>query len=480
MTEPNVRRAGPGPAIGAPAPFVERRLDSRRSDDRLSWREATLLARSLDILVADLPAGARLAGLLELLAETVGARRTAVLSDSTGRRIAVLAGNGEDPAQAMALAAWLDANAPGSRADRAARPPAAIEIARSGSAAAAAGTAAGTAAGQYAMVEIPSSGRVILGFDLADPADIEGIDRRLPPQLARHAAVALALVTRQMAAEHEAADLRARDQERERYVSTVAHDLRTPLTGLAGYFELIAEGRVEDVAVRTEFLERSREIVDTMGELVSDLLEMSRIEAGNLGLELAPFSVADVARRVRDSLQPIALKGNVELRADLPPRVRAALGDRRRVEQILTNLGANALKFSPQGGTVEIVGWFVGPVALIAVRDEGAGMTAADRARVFERFYRLPQHMRITGTGLGLPIARELARAMGGELDVASVVDSGSSFVLALPGPAEVAPELVRATLDAALTAAEVQLEEAAVIRALRATGRFEGGSPAP
>jgi signal transduction histidine kinase len=216
-----------------------------------------------------------------------------------------------------------------------------------------------------------------------------------------------------------------------------------------------------------------------MGDLVGDLLEMSRIEAGNLGLEMAPFSVADVGRRVLDALRPIGLKRQVELRSDLPPRIRAAVGDRRRVEQILTNLAGNALKFTRDGGTVEIAGWFDGRVALVAVRDDGAGIASEDRPRIFERFFRLPGHARITGTGLGLPIARELARAMGGELDVASVPDSGSSFVLALPGPAEVEIDVLRALLQAALAAEEIRLEEAAVVRAMHEAER-SGGEPAP
>jgi signal transduction histidine kinase len=437
----------------------------------MSWRETSLLARSLDILVTDQPAEARLAGLLELLGETVGARRVAILAASGERRIAVAAMPDEDPADALALAAWLDANAPASRAERAARGPADVSIARAATAGTPPPAAIDEAERHYAWLEIPSSGRVILGFELPDAEGIPSVARQLPPQLARHAAVALALVSQQAAVEREAAELRARDHERERYVSTVAHDLRTPLTGLAGYLDLISDGRVDDPAVQADFIERSREIVETMAELVADLLEMSRIEAGSLALELEPFSVAEVAGRVLDSLQPIALKGSVELRSDLPPRVRAAVGDRRRVAQILTNLAANALKFTGQGGRVEIAGWFEGLVALIAVRDDGPGIAGDDKARIFERFYRLPGHARITGTGLGLPIARELARAMGGWLDVASVLDSGSSFVLVLPGPAEVEWPVLMAAHEAALAAEEVRLEEAAVIRAMRLAG---------
>jgi signal transduction histidine kinase len=468
-----------GPTIGAPPPFVERRVSARRNDDQLSWRETTLLARSLDILVADLPAEGRLAALLGLLANTVGARRAAVLSVAGERRIAVAAGELEDPADALALAAWLDARGSGSRAERAASGPAAVSIARAVTPELRPAAGPEPEANHYAWIEIPSSGRVVLGFDLPSATAVEEVAERLPRQLARHAAVALALVSDQMAGERESIGLLARDRERERYVSTVAHDLRTPLTGLAGYLELIADGQVDDPAVRSDFLQRSREIVETMGDLVADLLEMSRIEAGNLGLELAPFSVADVARRVIDALRPIGLKRRVELRSDLPPRIRAAVGDRRRVEQILTNLVGNALKFTNEGGSVEIAGWFDGRVALVAVRDDGAGIAAEDRPRIFERFFRLPGHARITGTGLGLPIARELARAMSGELDVASVQDSGSSFVLVLPGPAEVELEVLRASLDAALGTEEIRLEEAAVIRAMHEAER-SGDKPAP
>ena len=96
--------------------------------------------------------------------------------------------------------------------------------------------------------------------------------------------------------------------------------------------------------------------------------------------------------------------------------MRVATADRRRVEQIVTNLGANALKFTPSGGNVEIVGRFDGVVAIIAVRDDGPGIPADDRSRIFERFHRMAGHERITGTGLGLPIARDLARQMGGDI----------------------------------------------------------------
>jgi hypothetical protein len=177
----------------------------------------------------------------------------------------------------------------------------------------------------------------------------------------------------------------------------------------------------------------------------------------------------------------------VDLRTDLPPRLKAATGDRRRVEQILTNLMGNALKFAPVGSAVELAAWFDGSVAVVAVRDEGVGIAPDDRPRIFERFYRVAGDERITGTGLGLPIARDMARAMAGDLDVASVPGSGSSFVLVLPGPAGAEPTAVASATTRAVADEEVRLEERAVLRAIasspterRGGDRRAGGKQRP
>ncbi len=322
------------------------------------------------------------------------------------------------------------------------------------------------------MLPIPSAGQVVLGFEFDGPGRADRLAERLPPQLARHAAVALALVTEQLATERELSSLRAAEAERTRFVSTVAHELRTPLTGLRGYLELILGGKVAEPEVERDFLERSLGIVGSMSDLVGDLLELSRLESGTLELDIEQFSVAEAAARVVGGLLPIALECDIRLRTSLPPRLQSATGDRRRVEQILTNLVANALKFTAPGGSIELTARFDGPVAIIAVLDDGTGIIAEDRGRIFERFHRLEAHERITGTGLGLPIARDLARRMDGDLEVASVPGSGSAFVLALPGPAAIDSMLVKAALARALAAEEVGLEERAVLRAMAVAGR--------
>src|SRR4029077_17003502 len=174
----------------------------------------------------------------------------------------------------------------------------------------------------------------------ARPADAERLADRLPPAMARHAAVVLSLVTSQLATERGSAALRVRGLGRGGFFSTVAHELGTPLTGLRGYLELILGGQVDDPAIERDFLERSRSIVGSMNELVGDLLELSQLESGTLGLEIGPFSVAEAGGQVAANLLPIAIDRGVALRTSLPPRMRVAIADRRRVEQILTNLAA--------------------------------------------------------------------------------------------------------------------------------------------
>ena len=465
------------PDVPPPPKFVDRRQRSRREADRIAQDERLLLARALDVLATDASSEERLAGLLDLLAQTVGAERAAVVADGTARRVAVAATGPADRDAAIALATWLDSAAPRSRARRAAARRAPISVVLRGETATRSARAAGTSADlSFACLTIQAAGEVTLGFSFRGPIAADVLAGRLPPALARHAAVALALVTDGLATERELAGLRAAETERARFVSTVAHELRTPLTGLSGYLDLILDGRVGDAEVEREFLERGRTIVGSMAALVDDLLELSRLESGTLALELGPFSVADALQAVAAGLLPIALDRGVRLEVSAPPRLRAATGDRRRVEQIVTNLAANAIKFAGDR-PVELTGRFEGAIAVIAVRDQGAGIAEKDRQRVFERFYRMADHEPITGTGLGLPIARDLARAMGGELDAASLPGVGSSFVLVMPGPAGAIPAAAMAAATQAALAVETDhLRTLGLLRAgAAATERSDG-----
>ena len=466
------------PRVPAPPAFQDRRRAFRRNEDRTVHEERALLARALDILAGPGDANEQLAGILAMVARVVGARRAALVVDEPTRRVAVVIASGETENAGHALAGWLDAHAPRSAARRAAAPAAPISVVharREAKASRAAGPAgAARAAGAdalYFLVPVAGAGGVHLGVELPHGADTAAVTARLPASTYRHVLVALALASARAADERERARLHARDVERTRFVSMVAHELRTPLTGLGGYLDLLLEGRVTDAGVEHEFLERGRRITEGMTELVGDLLEMSRIEAGSLGLKVAPFSLAEACSHALDGLEPIADTAGIRLVRALPPRLRPATGDRRRVEQIVTNLVANAIKYTPRGGLVELDARAGAEAAFVVVRDDGPGIMIEDRTRIFEPFVRLADHQRITGTGLGLPIARDLARAMRGDLDAASVPGIGSSFVLALPGSADVDGAAVAKALGAVLEAEEMALEEQAVMVALRGAG---------
>ena len=143
-------------------------------------------------------------------------------------------------------------------------------------------------------------------------------------------------------------------------------------------------------------------------------------------------------------------------------------------------MAANGLKVTPSGRRVEIGAWFEGTIAVVAVRDEGPGIARDDRARIFERFYRVRAQERVPGTGLGLAIARDLARRMGGDLDVASRLAVGSAFVLVLPGPSpHVEPDVIGAAMTLALQHENDRLEALAAVRSTGSRASTSGASAA-
>ncbi len=466
------------PRIPAPPAFTERRRAFRRDEDQSVHEDRALLARALDVLAGPGDGATQVAEILALVARVVGARRAALVTDRPVRRVLALAAPGEDPADARTLAAWLDADGTRPAAVRAAAGPAEIIVVRTRGGRAGVGAAAprGLFADRLIRLDASAAG-VQLGLEMADPQHRARAAGRLPAATLRHLLAALATASNRAADEAERRDLDARELERERFVAMVAHELRTPLTGLGGYLDLLADGAVADPEIGREFIERSRGIVERMASLVGDLLELSRIEAGSLRLEVETISLAEACERALAPLGPIAAGRAIRLVADLPPRIRTARADRRRVEQIVTNLAANACKFAPEGGLVEVVARVEGPAAVVIVRDDGDGIEQADRELAFRPFARLESHAHVPGTGLGLPISRDLARAMGGDLAVASVAGSGSAFIVGLPAGPDVSRAIVAVAIEDAVEREELALEERAVLRALRAGAR--GSRPA-
>jgi len=245
------------------------------------------------------------------------------------------------------------------------------------------------------------------------------------------------LLTRQ---QNVIAQLRELDEAKNALVSTVSHELRTPLTSISGYVEMLLDGDGGALPpTATEMLQVVDRNATRLRSLIEDLLTQSRIEAGRLRTTVTRIDLHEVLTDVTSSIEPIAESGGVELRTQLPePGTLCIEGDLRQLEQAVTNLLANAVKFTPAGGRVDLVAEAADPSGLeadIIVRDTGIGIPRNELPQLFDRFFRASNaaEAQIPGTGLGLTIVHEIVLAHGGQLDVKSEVGVGTTFRIRLP-----------------------------------------------
>jgi signal transduction histidine kinase/integral membrane sensor domain MASE1 len=231
--------------------------------------------------------------------------------------------------------------------------------------------------------------------------------------------------------EAEAAN-RAKDE----FLATLSHELRTPLNAILGWSRMLLDGSVDPAHTR-----RGLEVIDRnarlQARLVEDILDVSRIITGGLTLNVRPVDPAPVVGLALDAMRPAARAKNVQLRADLPASSALVLADPQRLQQIVWNLLANAVKFTDQGGTIQVELGDAGPdMIAIRVHDDGAGIDPASLPRVFERFWQADgstsrQH---GGLGLGLAIVRHLAELHGGSVRAESGGrGQGATFTVHLP-----------------------------------------------
>jgi two-component system phosphate regulon sensor histidine kinase PhoR len=232
---------------------------------------------------------------------------------------------------------------------------------------------------------------------------------------------------------HDVTEIHRLEGIRRDFVANVSHELRTPLTAIRGFAETLRSSEVP-VEQRRQYLDVILRHADRLSALIEDLLELSRIEGGIRGLVPEPVDVTAVARDLLQDLKPRLDAGQLhaEVRAEPAPR---ALADRRALEQVLLNLLDNAIKYSEKGGRIEIAVSGSAPWVRIDVADTGIGIPEADRARVFERFYRVEKARSrdLGGTGLGLAIVKHLVQAQDGEVFVSSREGEGTVFTVRLP-----------------------------------------------
>jgi two-component system phosphate regulon sensor histidine kinase PhoR len=233
----------------------------------------------------------------------------------------------------------------------------------------------------------------------------------------------------------DATERRRLERMRRDFVVNASHELRTPLTSIRGFVEALEDGAVAEPETAQRFLGKIRTHADRMAALVDDLLDLSRLEAGGRAPEWKETRPSEVAEGVAASFAGPAARKNISLR-HVDHRATTMLTDPERLRRILENLVDNAVKYTPEGGRVEIT-TAPGPEggALLVVEDDGPGIAPEHVPRIFERFYRVDKarSRALGGTGLGLSIAKHLAEGMGASISVESEPGKGSRFVVALP-----------------------------------------------
>ena len=217
------------------------------------------------------------------------------------------------------------------------------------------------------------------------------------------------------------------------FISNISHELRTPLASLRALADTLRDGALEDPPAARRFLDRMETEVDALTQMVQELLELSRIESGQVPFRLVPVAVAEVVLPPVERLRPQAERFVLQLTVDLPPDLPPVLADAERIQQVVTNLVHNAVKFTPSGGEVTISAVASGDEVVVSVRDTGVGIPADDLPRIFERFYKADHARSGGGTGLGLAIAKHIVQGHGGRIWAESVEGRGSTFYFSLP-----------------------------------------------
>jgi PAS domain S-box-containing protein len=224
------------------------------------------------------------------------------------------------------------------------------------------------------------------------------------------------------------------DQMKSDFISIASHELRTPMTSIKGSVDLILAGCAGEVSADAlDLLKVAQSACDRMVRLINDILDLSKIEAGRMKLKLAPIDLAETVEHSLNGLKSLAALDGITLALECPPNIPPVMADRDRIEQVVTNLVSNAIKFSPANAEVRIElsaedGW-----VRCAVADKGCGIKEEDVDRIFGKFQQVGTPQRGGGTGLGLAITHALVTEHKGKIWVESRVAEGSRFIFSLP-----------------------------------------------
>jgi two-component system phosphate regulon sensor histidine kinase PhoR len=278
------------------------------------------------------------------------------------------------------------------------------------------------------ILEIASAARAIREGELS---------RRIPV-LTRDEIGMLASSINDMAGKlgNDISQLKKLERVRSEFLGNVSHELRTPIFSLQGFLETLLDGAVDDPAVNRDFLEKAHKHAGRLNALLNDLIEISRIESGEMKMSFRFMPLADLLREVTDEMTPAASKKNLRLTVDTGESTDDKVyADRERLKQVMINLLDNAIKYTEDGGSITVSARREGADAVcVEVADTGSGIPGQHLGRIFERFYRVDKDRSrdVGGTGLGLAIVKHIVEAHGGAIRVESIVGKGSRFMFTL------------------------------------------------
>ncbi len=220
------------------------------------------------------------------------------------------------------------------------------------------------------------------------------------------------------------------ERVRSEFLANVSHELRTPIFSIQGFIETLIDGAIDDPKVNREFLQKAYEHSERLNTLLNDLIEISRIESGEMRMSFRYFNISEFLKNVVEELHPKAEKKSIKLSAAVDPHELLVLGDKDRLRQVMSNLIDNSIKYTDDGGSVEVGVTELQNSVRVYVKDNGTGIGKEHLGRIFERFYRVDKDRsrKVGGTGLGLAIVKHIVEAHNSRIEVKSEIGKGSEF----------------------------------------------------
>jgi two-component system phosphate regulon sensor histidine kinase PhoR len=220
-------------------------------------------------------------------------------------------------------------------------------------------------------------------------------------------------------------------------LSNVSHELKTPLASIKAYSETLLMGAIKDESKNVQFITQIELSADRLAQQIQDLLQLSRVESGSMVFEIGPVSLNVACRNCINRFQSTAMNSMIDLRFDEPAADVIAMADEEGVGTILDNLVSNAIRYTPENGSVTLSVNHQEDWAVVSISDTGIGIAPDKQQRVFERFYRVDKarSREAGGTGLGLSIVKHLVHAFGGNVELSSKLGRGSTFRILLKKP---------------------------------------------